>query len=122
MNTQESVTLAPSLLMQRVAAELSHCQAILRRVEHAVHETVLAPGANTTGPVWQKNMQDLDLLDQSLGDLALCLNSAAQGAALHNTVPLNAIEVLGALRLEHLRHRLKGTSAVPDRIDHIEIF
>lgn len=122
MNRPEPAALAPALLLQRVAEELSTCQQILRRVEHAV-QLILATGAPTAnlGP-WQKNMQDLDLLDQSLGDLGLCLRAAREDNALKQADALDAIKVLGPLRLADIRHRLNGRPAPEDRADQIEIF
>lgn len=114
--------IAVSPLLQRIAAELLHCQAILARIEHSVHEALEGPAPLVPPVSWQKNMQDIDLLEQNLGDLARCLSAVAVEPALHAVSDLNEAHVLGRLRLEDLRHRLHGRPSQATPADQIEIF
>lgn len=122
MTAVASVALATGPLLQRIAEELVQCQAILARIEHSVHLSLDGPAAQVAPLSWQKNLQDIDLLEQNLGDLALCLSAIAEQPAMRAVADLNEAHVLGPLRLEDLRHRLHGKPERPERADPIELF
>jgi len=109
-------------LLKRIAEELVQCQAILSRIEHSVHLSLDGPAAQVAPLSWQKNLQDIDLLEQNLGDLALCLSAIADQPPVRTLCDLNEAQVLGPLRLEDLRHRLHGKPARLEPADPIEIF
>ena len=114
--------LAPPLLaadlLAQVAAELLHCKAILSRIEHSVHAVIDSHPASAETRSWQRNLQDIDLLEQQLGDLARCLTATAAEPALQEARALSIRQVLGDLTLDDLRQRLRGhvpaASAAPD--------
>lgn len=114
--------IATAPLLQRIAAELLQCRAMLSRIEHSVHAALEAPIAQVGSGSWQRNMQDIDLLEQYLGELALCLVAVAAEPALQMTADLSEAHVLGRLRLEDLRHRLQGRPSHAEPADHIELF
>jgi hypothetical protein len=122
MATKDTGPLAAGPLLRRVAQELLQCRAILSRIEHSVHQSLQAGPAQAAPLSWQKNLQDIDLLEQNLGDLATCLAAVADQPALSATCDLNEAHVLGPLRLEDLRHRLHGKPARHDTAEPIEIF
>jgi hypothetical protein len=119
---QSPARLSTAPLLQRIAAELLNCQAILSRIEHSVHQSLQGPAAQIAPLSWQKNLQDIDLLEQNLGDLAVCLTAVAAEPPLRDAADLNEAHVLGPLRLEDLRHRLHGKPHQPGCAEQIEIF
>jgi hypothetical protein len=122
MTAAFAAPLSAGPLLQRIAEELVQCQAILSRIEHSVHLSLEGPVVPQAPLSWQKNLQVIDLLEQSLADLALCLSAVADQPAVRAIHNLNEGQVLGPLRLEDLRHRLQGKLACPERADPIEIF
>jgi hypothetical protein len=114
------LSMAP--LLQRIAAELLHCQAILARIEHSVHAALQVPTPVSPPITWQSNLQDIDLLEQNLGDLAMCLSAIAGEPLLRATADLSAAKVLGPLRLNDLRQRLHGKPAAAECCGPVEIF
>jgi len=122
MTPPDESPLSVGPLLRRIAQELLQCRSILARIEHSVHLTLEGQAGQTAPLVWQKNLQDIDLLEQNLGDLALCLSAVADQPALRFPHVLSETHVLGPLRLEDLRHRLHGKPARPATADPIEIF
>ena len=122
MSMYQPSLIATAPLLQRIAAELLHCRAILSRIEHSVHVAFEVPAAQLPSGSWQRNLQDIDLLEQNLGELALCLAAVAAEPALQIAADLNEVHVLGRLRLEDLRHRLHGRPSGVEPADQIEIF
>ncbi len=102
--------LLPADLLVQVAAELSHCKSILSRIEHSVHAVIDSHPASSETRSWQRNLQDIDLLEQQLGDLARCLTAAAAEPAVQEARPLSILQVMGDLTLDDLRQRLLGRS------------
>ena len=117
MTMQQPSLIATAPLVQRIAAELLQCRAILSRIEHSVHAALEATPPQVPALSWQKNMQEIDLLEQTLGDLALCLSALAAEPALRDAPDLRYAHVLGRLRLEGLRHRLHGRPARAEPAD-----
>ena len=122
MTMQQPSLIATAPLLQRIAIELLQCQAILSRIEHSVHVALDALAPLVPALSLQKNMQDIDLLEQNLADLALCLSAVAAEPALQAAQDLNEAHVLGRLRLEDLRHRLHCWPSNAEPADQIEIF
>lgn len=122
MTAAPTAMLSAGPLLKRIADELVQCQAILSRIEHSVHLSLDGPAAQVAPLSWQKNLQDIDLLEQNLGDLALCLSAIADQPSVRTLADLNEAHVLGPLRLEDLRHRLHGKPARLEPADPIEIF
>ena len=117
-----SAALPPALLLLRIAAELAHCQSLLDRIEHSVQVIIAAPSPGLLLSARRSELQDIDLLGQCLGDLALCLRSAAASPPLGSAADLDAGFVLGELRLQDLRHRLVGRQGVAPGAERIELF
>lgn len=122
MTFPDESPLSAGPLLKRIAQELLQCRSILARIEHSVHLTLDGPAAQTVPLAWQKNLQDIDLLEQNLGDLATCLSAVAEQPAMRPPHDLSESHVLGPLRLDDLRHRLRGKPALPQTADPIEIF
>ena len=122
MAAPEPDGLGPAPLLERVAIEILHCRSILSRIEQSVHDILDhgPPGVATRS--WQKNMQDIDLLEQNLGDLARCLHAAATDPATQAADGLNETRVLGHLRLDDLRQRLRGRTAQIGQAATVEFF
>ena len=118
----DSATLNPAVLLQRIAAELSRCQSLLDRIEHSVQVIMTAPSPGMILSARRSELQDIDLLGQSLGDLALCLRCAAASPPLETAADLDAGFVLSELRLQDLRHRLVGRQGVAPEVERIELF
>lgn len=114
--------LLPSLLLGRIAAELERCREILSRVEHSVHDIIDHHRLPQDAGSWQRNLQDIDLLEQHLGDLAHCLSNAARDPALLTTPSLEARQILDGLRLDDLRQRLAGRNLHPRRPRDVDLF
>lgn len=95
----------PAAVLRRVAAELAQCQSMLHGIEDvlapllAVHPL---PGDGHT-------LQDIDLLCQTLTDLATCIDALAQ--TLPGAPAVDAHRLLAPLRLADLARRLGGQSA-----------
>lgn len=113
--------LYPTSLLDRVAAELLQCRAILSRIEHSVHDILDHHRAGGDARSWQRNLQDIDLLEQNLGDLALCLQIAARDPVLVTAGGLEPRPILAPLRLDALRQRLSGRPSGAAATD-VEVF
>lgn len=114
--------LLTSALLAQVAEELLRCRTILARIEHSVHAVIDSHPASSETRAWHRNLQDIDLLEQNLGDLARCLSAAAAAPALQGTPPLSPVQVLGDLTLDDLRQRLRGHVPVTDAGGAVEYF
>lgn len=93
-------------VLVRMAVEVQRCEVILRGIETAVAPMIAAPG----GPSNSHALQDIDLLGQSLADLAICLTGIA--AQLDGGVEVDVHRLLDPLRLDDLHRRLGGRAAV----------
>jgi hypothetical protein len=114
--------LLPSALLAQVAEELLRCRAILSRIEHSVHAVIDSHPASSETRAWHRNLQDIDLLEQNLADLARCLCATSAEPALQGGLPLSAVGVLGDLTLDDLRQRLRGHTQVTESGGEIEYF
>lgn len=112
--------LPPGLLLQRIAAELESCQMILARIEGCMHALLADVPVNEA--LRRRDFQDIDLLGQLLGDLALCLTASAQTRPLRAGGALEGGVVLANLRLHDLRERLSGGEAQEVAADQVELF
>jgi hypothetical protein len=114
--------LLPADLLAQVAAELLHCKAILSRIEHSVHAVIDSHPASSETRSWQRNLQDIDLLAQQLGDLARCLTATAAEPAVKEARALSILQVMGDLTLDDLRQRLLGQSDALSKSLEVEFF
>ncbi len=117
--------LLPTLLA-RLAEDLTRCRSVLARIEVAVHHGLDAAKAgeiSTDPPIyWQTNLQDIDLLDQHLADLAVCVQAVASEPAVQEGALLSGARVLGPLKLDDLRKRLRGDMTQTEDGSNIELF
>ncbi|MGV8952533.1 MAG: hypothetical protein ACOH2M_15610 [Cypionkella sp.] len=113
-------------LLARLAEDLTRCRSVLARIEVAVHHGLDAAKAGEVGtdpPVyWQSNLQDIDLLDQHLADLAVCVQAIAADPAVQQGALLSGAHVLGPLKLDDLRKRLRGDTSQAEDASNIELF
>ena len=114
--------LLPAALLAQVAEELLRCRKILSRIEHSVHAVIESHPASAETRAWHRNLQDIDLLEQNLADLARCLLATATQSALQGETALSPAEVLGDLTLHDLRQRLRGHLHASDNGGAIEYF
>ncbi len=111
-----------ALLLRRVEAELGGCRRLLSKIESSV-ETMLSRGhIAADDPLHVSEMQAIDLLDQSLADLILCLQELAAAPPIGTALPLRVAHITRRLRLADLRDRLSGQTAKPERGDDVELF
>lgn len=89
-------------VLDRAAVEVQRCEVILRRVETAVAPMIVASCGQTSSHA----LQDIDLLGQSLADLATCLSGLA--AQLGSGAEVDLRRLLAPLRLDDLYQRLGG--------------
>lgn len=114
--------LLPGALLAQVAEELLRCRAILSRIEHSVHAMIDSHPASSETRAWHKNLQDIDLLEQNLADLARCLGAASAAPAIQEATALSPVDVLGDLTLHDLRQRLRGHMPATDTGGAVEFF
>lgn len=122
--TQHSVVppLLPADLLTQVVAELLHCKSILSRVEHSVHCIIDSHPNSSETRSWQRNLQDIDLLEQQLADLARCLTATAAEPAIREARALSILQVMGDLTLDDMRQRLLGRTEVFGQGATVEFF
>lgn len=93
-------------VLNRTAVEVRRCEAILRGIETAVAPMLDTPQARQS----RRALQDIDLLGQSLADLATCL--AGLAGQLGNRIDIDMPDLLAPLRLDDLHRRLGGRDAI----------
>ena len=104
-------------LLHRAAHEIGLCRALVTTVEHAVealHDSGFHP-----------DLQRLDLLDQTLGDIAALLRAIADAGPFAPLVIADAEPLIAPLRLGAVRARLRDARNDPshERRDcHVELF
>lgn len=101
--TQSHVT--PEQLLHRCAAELRLCNDILTRVEDGVIPIISSP----ISAELRIGLQDMDLLRQSIEDLAECIGGLAK--AMAEPTQIDQDEILRAIKLQSMRLRLGGGDA-----------
>lgn len=116
----EALHLAP--LLDRIAAEILQCRVILSQIEHSVQDILDAAPLSAMSHTQQKDMQDIDFLSQIMDDLARFLHAAAVEPAVQNVCDLSVRRVLGHLRLDDLRQRLRGKAAAEGQEGAVEYF
>jgi len=110
-------TMAAGDLLLSIAQELGRCQSLVGAVEHAVEH--LPPSG------WHPDLQDIDLLHQTLNDLASLLSAVAAERDLLGVTLGDAEHLIAPLRLGAVRARLRGEPAAPpppERTAHVELF
>ena len=94
----------PDLVLGRLAAEVESCHGLLLRLEAVLVPTALPEGEG-------RALQDIDLLGQSLDDIARCLHRLA--GALPEAPEIDLCAVLAGLHLDDLARRLGGQTTEP---------
>lgn len=84
-------------MLLRTADEVERCRLLVRQIEAAIAPMIASRIVVGVAP------QALDLLDQTLADLATCVSGLARG--------LPDDTVLAMLRLDDVRRRLTGQEA-----------
>lgn len=92
----------PEQLLHRCAAELRLCNEILTRVEDGVIPIISSP----ISAQLRIGLQDMDLLRQSIDDLAQTIGGLAKAMANHD--PIDQDQILRAVKLQSMRLRLGG--------------
>ena len=94
-------------VLERTAVEVQRCEVILRGIETAVGPMMIGACDRSSSHA----LQDIDLLGQSLADLATCLSGIA--AQLGGQDRIDMQRLLAPMRLDDLYCRLGGRVA-PD--------
>lgn len=111
-----------SLLLSRVEAELGGCRVILARIEAAVETLLQSGNIALDDPLHVVEMQNIDLLDQTIADLAICLQDIAAAPPIGTAQPLRVAHITRRMRLAGLRDRLGGRTTPAERGDAVELF
>lgn len=114
--------IAPALLLHRIEAELALCRSILAKVENAVETLLQSGNVAADDPLHIVEMQNIDLLDQSLADIMLCLQDLTGSDAISTAQPVRLGQVTRRLRLAALRGRLSGFAPIVDHSAGVELF
>lgn len=123
MSFQEhGVQIAADLLLHRIEQELAGCRAILVRVEMAVEALLKSAHVALDHPLHIVEMQNIDLLDQIIADVMLCLQDLGQSDAVASAQTVRLSVVTRRLRLAGLRNRLAGHATVADPGATVELF
>lgn len=112
----------PALLLSRIEAELSGCRTILGKVESAVETLLQSGNVAADDPLHIQEMQNIDLMDQILADLMLCLQDLGTTPTILAAQPARLGQVVRRTRLADLRNRLAGLSSPAHRGDGVELF
>lgn len=116
-----ALTVTPVDIAQRLVAEVESCIGALHRIETSVAPLIAGTQTDLAGHA----LQDFDLVGQSLGDIARCLEDLCHQLA--PLPPVEARQVLSRLRLDDLARRLvglppPGTGHLDRPADRIELF
>ena len=114
--------IAPALLLLRIEAELAGCRSILAKVENSVETLLQSGNVAFDDPLHVAEMQSIDLLDQVLADLMLCLRDMSGTEAMTRAQPLRPGQVTRHMRLAALRSRLDGFVVAAEQGDGVELF
>ncbi len=104
-------------LLNRAALEICLCRALVSKVEHSLeehHDSRSYP-----------DLQGLDLLHQTLGDIATLLRAIAEASQLRPLVIEDAEPLIAPLRLGAVRARLRSNAHDAfhaEREHHVELF
>jgi hypothetical protein len=115
-------TLIAATLMHRLSDEIQRCRMVLARIEHTIHPVPEDAGAEAGRQPLHADLQDIDLLDQKLCDLATCMVTLGQDPAIMAASGISEARVLGSLKLDDVRRRLRGTPQDQNGVKRIELF
>jgi hypothetical protein len=104
-------------LLHRAAREIALCRSLVSTVEHAFEHL---PGSG-----WHPDLQGIDLLHQTLDDIATLLRSVADEGRLDALVFEDADRLIAPLRLGAVRARLRDADedhSHDQRTFHVELF
>ena len=114
---------SPNLLLHRIEMELGNCRVILAKVEMAVETLLQSEEVAADDPLHIVEMQSIDLLDQILADLMLCLQDLARSDSITTAHAIRLGAILRRTRLAGLRNRLAGSAETEVDIgDGVELF
>lgn len=114
--------IAASALLLRIEQELAGCRALLVKVETAVETLLRSGNVALDDPLHIAEMQNIDLLDQIIADVMLCLQDMAGSEAIESASSLRLGQITRRLRLAALRNRLAGYATVADHGNGVELF
>lgn len=115
--TLHADTIRAGDLLHRAAREIGLCRTLVSTVEHAVEHL---PGAG-----WHPDLQGIDLLHQTLDDIAALLRSIAETGPVGPVVIEDADRLIAPLRLGAVRARLRDADHDPcheQGDSHVELF
>lgn len=113
---------AADKLLGRIEAELGTCRAILAGVESVVETLLKSGNVAADDPLHIVEMQNIDLLDQLLADMMLCLADLAGTDPIKAAPTIRLSQVIRRTRLAALRNRLSGFAVPVDPDDAVELF
>lgn len=116
----DTIGLAETLL--RIGGELGRCQTILSRIEGAVEKTIRNVQSTERIAAAMGEMQQIDLLAQTLADLEISLQSIAATSPVASAKPISIAAVVHRLRLVEVSNRLSGHIGIPAKGNDFEIF
>lgn len=100
-----AIQVTPEQLLHRCVTELRLCNDILTRVEDGVIPIISSP----ISAQLRIGLQDMDLLRQSIEDLAQYIGGLA--TAMADPDRIDPDEILGVIKLQSMRLRLGGGDA-----------
>jgi hypothetical protein len=113
---------APDLILHRIGAELGGCRHLLANEENALETLLQSGNVAADDPLHLVEMQNIDLLDQLLADVILCLQDMAGSEPIKMAAALRVGQVTRRIRLAALRNRLAGFAQTVDPGAGIELF
>ena len=106
-----ALAVAPVDIGRRLVEEVEICIGALHRIEASVIPLIMQTGADNAGHA----LQDIDLVGQSLADIARCLEDLS--GHLVALPPIEVRHVLSRLHLDDLARRLAGLTSPGVRPD-----
>ena len=120
MDPADRISLA--VVLQRIAGELAGCRGLLAKIESATETLIKAGHVADDDPLHIAELQNFDLLDQTLADLVLCIQDIAATPSAGKAQPLHIPPITRRMRLADLRDRLSGRPGAMARVDRVELF
>lgn len=100
-----ALSIEPAVIGQRLVWEVERCISALHRIEASVAPLI----TRTEGDVAGHALQDIDLVGQSLADIARCLEDLCPHLA--GLAPVDARLIVSRLQLDDLARRMAGLTA-----------
>lgn len=93
-------------LLSRLDAEIEGCEAILSRIEVTCEALLYPKSGLSAESIDLADIQSIDLLMQTLGDIRTCLQWLSSTQAVAAAEDLNLNQMLRRLKLGDLRNRI----------------